>query len=314
MAYRRLGRTGLDVSLVSLGTGGPSNFGQRTGSSYQDQYDLVHAALDMGVNFFDTASAYRDSEELLGRTLADVPRDRYIVATKASPFDRADGSRVLPAGEVVRQCERSLQRMQTGVIDLYQLHGVLPQSYDEVVEKLYPALEGLRRDGKIRFIGVTELFFSAPGHEMLVRAVPEGLWDSVMLKYGVLNQAAARDVLPLCAQHDVGVLNMAPVRVKLTRPAELRELLDDWTARGLLAPDALPAADPLAWLVQGEVDSVISAGYKFAAEPAAITTVLTGTSSIAHLRSNAAAILGPPLPPEHTRRLQDVFGSIVEGA
>ena len=312
--YRALGRTGLNESLVSLGTGGPSNFGQRTGSSFQDQYALVHAALDMGVNFFDTAAAYRESEELLGRTLADVPRDKYIVATKCSLFDRDDNNRLVSADEVINQCERSLRRLQIDAIDVYQLHGVVPDRYDEVVERLYPALQRLREQGKIRFIGITELFFSDPSHKMLCRAVPSGLWDSVMLKYGMLNQAAAWKVLPLCQEHNIGVLNMAPVRVKLSQGDELIALMAGWVARGLIPADALPDEDPLGWLVHGSTDSVISAGYKFAAAHTAVSTVLTGTANLEHLKINAAAILGQPLPPEDTRRLKQLFGHLAEGA
>lgn len=314
MEYRTLGRTGLQVSLVSLGTGGPSNFGQRTGSSFEDQYRLIHGALDLGINFFDTAAAYRDSEELLGRTLADVPRDRYIVATKCSPFQRQDNSRLVEPEEIESQCERSLRRLQVDAIDIYQIHGLLPKDYDETMEKIYPTLQKLRQAGKIRFIGVTELFFQDPSHQMLERSVPDGVWDSVMLKYGVLNQSAEHRVLPLCREHNVGVLNMASVRVKLTRADELRELLADWTARGLIPEGALPGEDPLGWLVGGEVDSAISAGYKFAAEPPAITTVLSGTANLEHLTSNVDAILGPPLPAEHSQRLRQLFGQLAEGA
>jgi aryl-alcohol dehydrogenase-like predicted oxidoreductase len=121
-------------------------------------------------------------------------------------------------------------------------------------------------------------------------------------------------VLPLCIEHDVGVLNMASVRVKLTRPDELQALLTDWRERGLLPAGALTGADPLDWLIHDHVDSIISAGYKFAAAHPAITTVLTGTSSREHLRSNAAAILGEPLPDVDMRRLRDLFGGIAEGA
>jgi aryl-alcohol dehydrogenase-like predicted oxidoreductase len=90
MQYRTLGRTGLQVSLVSLGTGGPSNFGQRTGLDLQGQKALIREALDLGINFFDTAAAYRDSEKLLGQALQDVPRDKYILATKASILGRGE--------------------------------------------------------------------------------------------------------------------------------------------------------------------------------------------------------------------------------
>lgn len=314
MQYRVLGRTGLRVSLVSLGTGGPSNFGQRTGLSSADQHALIHDAIDLGINFFDTASAYRESEELLGRALAGVPRDRYFLATKCSAFNRGEDGAIVASEEIVRQCERSLRHLKTDAIDVYQVHGVVPSRYDEVVDRLYPTLQRLRDEGKIRFIGISELFFSDPAHEMLRRAVPEGLWDCVMLKYGLLNQAAAREVLPLCQQHNVGVLNMAPVRVKLTRPDELKALIADWTARGLISEAALPADDPLGWLAEGTTGSAIGAGYKFAAAHPGISTVLTGTANLEHLKANVDAILGDPLPPAHVRRLEELFGHLEEGA
>ncbi len=314
MQYRSLGRTGLQVSVVSLGTGGPSQFGQRTGLSFAEQQALVHRALDLGINLFDTAAAYRESEVLLGRALAGVPRDRYILATKCTPFQREPDGVVVAAAEIERQCEQSLRNLQTDVIDIYQFHGVVPSRYHEVVERLYPVMLRLREQGKIRFIGITELFFSDPAHEMLHMAVPSGLWDTVMLKYGILNQVAAQEVLPRCQEQNIGVLNMASVRVKLTRPEELQALIRDWVSRGLVPPGALPEEDPLGWLVQGPVDSVISAGYKFAAAHPAISTVLTGTARLTHLESNVAAILGEPLPEAHLRRLQELFGHIVEAA
>ena len=82
----------------------------------------------------------------------------------------------------------------------------------------------------------------------------------------------------------------------------------------MLAKDALPGDDPLGWLIDAETPTAIAAGYKFAAEPEAITTVLTGTSSLKHLRENAEAILGKPLPREKSERLRALFGGIAEGA
>jgi len=325
MQYRTLGRTGLAVSLAGLGTGGPSQFGQSRQLDFAEQDALLHRALDLGINIVDTAMAYGHSEELLGRALADVPRDRYILATKLTPTRvPRETYATTPPGDtpadliapedVARLCEASLRRLGVDAIDIYQVHGVTTALYPAVVERIYPELVKLREAGKIRFIGITERFFQDPAHAMLEQAVPSGLWDTVMLKYGILNQAAARAVLPLCERHRVGVLNMAPVRVKLTRPAELAALLADWRARGLLAPDALPGDDPLGWLVHGAVDSVISAGYKFAAEPPAISTVLTGTARVAHLEANVAALLGPPLPAADSARLRAALGHLAEGA
>jgi aryl-alcohol dehydrogenase-like predicted oxidoreductase len=325
MQYRPLGRTGLTVSVAGLGTGGPSQLGQTAQLSAAEQDGLVHRALDLGINLFDTAMAYGQSEGLLGRALADVPRDRYLLATKLSPTCVArDADATAPPGditanliateEVAELCEASLRRLGLDVIDIYQVHGVTADLYPAVVDRLYPALARLREAGKLRFIGITERFFQDPAHRMLESAAPSGLWDTAMLKYGILNQAAATTVLPLCQEHGLGVLNMAPVRVKLTRPAELVALLADWRARGLLPPDALPGDDPLGWLVQGDVTSIIDAGYRFAADHPAISTVLTGTARVAHLEANVASLLASPLPPAVTARLRDLFGHLTEGA
>lgn len=324
MQYRTLGRTGLSVSLAGFGTGGPSRMGQAAGLELAAMDALIHRALDLGVNFFDTAMAYGRSEELLGQTLADVPRDRYILATKAS-LTRNSGEggivaanadpdqALIAAEELVARCEASLSRLGVTVIDVYQLHGVPVRLYPAVVDRLYPTLVKLRESGKIRFIGITETMGQDPGHLMLEQAVPSGLWDTAMLKYGILNQSAERTVLPLCQQHGVGVLDMAPVRVKLTRPAELTAQLDDWRQRGLLPADALTGDNPLGWLVHDGVASPIDAGYRYAAEHPAVSTVLTGTGNIAHLEANIASILSPPLMRGDIQRLRQLFGHIVEG-
>ena len=85
MQYRILGRTNLKVSLVSLGSGGPSHLGQKTGLTEIESRKFVRYALDQGINLIDTAAAYRESEVILGRALEEVPRDQYYIATKSRP-------------------------------------------------------------------------------------------------------------------------------------------------------------------------------------------------------------------------------------
>ena len=133
-----------------------------------------------------------------------------------------------------------------------------------------------------------------------------------MLKYGILNQYAAKEALPLAIEHGVGILNMAAVRVKLPDPVLLKELVSDWKKRGMVPSDSLPTEDPLGWLVCDDVDSVISAGYMFAADHPAVSTVLTGTSSLEHLEGNAAALARPALSKSHSRRLIELFGEVAE--
>jgi L-galactose dehydrogenase len=309
--YRTLGRTGLRVSRASLGTGGPSRLGQQTHGDEGEARRVIHRALDLGVNLFDTAANYGDSEAILGRALCQVPREQYLLATKCCPFT-ADTGPLITAQQLIDSCERSLRRLQVQTIDLFQLHSVVPGRYRQVVDHLYPAARRLQQQGKVRFLGITEYFFADPAHEMLGMALADDLWDTIMVKYGILNQSAEAHVLPLARARNVGVLNMSPVRVKMTRPAELEKVVARWKAAGLIPREALPDRGPLDFLVHGAVESVVAAGYKFGATHEAIATVLFGTGSVEHLEANVTAILGPPLPVADQERVRALFGHLAE--
>ena len=310
MLYRTLGRTGLKVSLVSYGSGGASKLGQNTGLSSSDQDFLVHRCIDEGINLFDTSEAYGDSEAILGRALSSVPRDSYVVATKCKYLDRSGAMRT-PA-DIATSIENSLIRLRVDCIDSLQFHVFNSKHYFQVVDQHYPVLKRFQEQGKIRYLGFSEQFKVEHDHKGVVLALethPE-LWDTVQLKYGILNQIAANKALPLALQHNVGIINMAAVRVKLINPQLLREQIAEWKRQGLVAQDAVPDDDPLGWLIHDDVDSVISAGYKFAADHPAISTVLTGTSSVAHLEDNLKAMENPTLAGDDMRRLQELFGEI----
>ena len=151
MKYRMLGRTGLRVSLVSLGSGGPSQLGQNTGVPEPEAHRLVQTALDMGINLIDTATGYGQSEEILGRALKTIDRDQYYIATKTRP---TKNNRILSALELNQQVETSLKRLQLETIDIFQFHGVLPDEYDGVRDNLFSTAQKLKSQGKIRFIGI----------------------------------------------------------------------------------------------------------------------------------------------------------------
>jgi L-galactose dehydrogenase len=311
MKYRILGRTGLEVSLVGLGTGGPSRIGQRTHGDETMSHRVVHRALDLGINLIDTAADYGDSELILGRALKDVPRDRYLVATKFNPDPEENDSVITPQA-LVESCERSLKRLQTETIDIYQFHGLVPSNYRIAVDRLYPAVEKLREAGKIRFVGVTEHFFRDHEHQMLHAAMAEDIWDTIMVKYGILNLSAERTILPHAKQKNVGVFNMSAVRVKLSRPDELSRTISQWKQRGLIAENMIPDRGPLDFLVHDNVNSVVRAGYKFGISHDAISSLLIGTGSVEHLEENVETIVGSPLPAADVTKIRTIFGDIVE--
>ena len=318
MEYRRLGRTGLDVSVLSLGTGGARQLGQKAGMSQTEQTRFVRRALDLGVNFIDTSSDYGESEVILGKALKGVPRDSYYLCTKWPAYDGMDPT--IDPTLLVASFESSLRRLDTDYVEVMMFHGPLASHYDNIVEHLYPTMERLREQGKLGFIGLSAQYASDPEQavaEACVKRNPE-LWDVLMVKYGLLNQSLAREVLPLAIQHDIGIMNMAAIRVKLPDPALLEELMREWAERGYVAEGDLSEEDPLGWLVHDDVTSAVAAGYKFAADHPAISTVVTGTSNFGQLRQpprrkRRRARNRPYLSAERdTRRVKELFGDIVE--
>jgi len=298
LQYRKLGNTGVDVSLLSYGTGGPSKFGQATGVDDGGRTALVSRALELGVNLFDTAEGYGASEAMLGRALTGHDRDSYLIATKWT-YRLADGL-VTDPNVIVKSLDQSLERLQTDYVDIFQIHGMLPEQYDQVADIYIPVMQQLKDQGKTRFLGVTEMLTMDPKHEGMSISMerhPE-VWDSVMLKYGIMNQWAAKRALPIAGSSGTGVLNMAPVRLTLTRPEKLNERMTEWGDND--------GANALDWLSMGDPAELIRKGYQFAAEPSEVTTVISGTSSIAHLEANVAALDGT-LTNEEFEKLKSTY-------
>jgi aryl-alcohol dehydrogenase-like predicted oxidoreductase len=303
---------------MGLGTGGPSALGQSSGVPEQDARNVVRRALDLGINLIDTAAAYRESEGILGRALRGLPRDSYVLCTKFGPVrDRstraASGTDQAPlrsVQEMIDSLERSLQRLQTSYVDVFQLHGVPPDWYAAVRDRFVPVMKRLQEQGKFRFLGITETFANDDHHEALRQALADDLYDTMMVGYNLLSPMPEEHVLPEAQRRDVGILVMCAVRRAIGRPDRLEALIADLKSRGELAADAVPAKDPLGWLVHDHVDAVPSAAYKFAAGHPAVSCVLTGTANIHHLEDNVRAILGPPLADTDRRRLLDLFRPI----
>lgn len=302
-----LGATGLSVSVMGLGCGGPSRLGLATGRGEENAVAVVRRALDLGVNFIDTAEAY-GTEAAVGLALEGIPREQVILSTKVGP---RRGDRPATAAETTERVEACLTRLRADYVDILHLHGVSLADYPYAASELYPALAALRDAGKIRFIGITEAFGSDPQHRMLRRALEDDFWQVIMVGFSLLNQSARETVLPVTRRKDIGVLDMFAVRRALSNPDKLRALMADLVAQGLLPPDAFDADHPLGFLLEDSAaESLPDAAYRFCRYEPGIHVVLSGTGDIAHLEENAASLARPPLPAAAAERLRRLFQGI----
>jgi aryl-alcohol dehydrogenase-like predicted oxidoreductase len=209
MRYRRLGRTDLQVSELSFGA---------ARGAVADRQDFIatgHATIDAGINLVDTAESYEDgtSESVLGEALqghADV-----LVETKYRPYDShaPDATYTGTPEKLIASAEASLRRLSRDHIDIFLGHGIRSLATLDrfMADGCYEAMVQLRQQGKVRFIGISELSEGDGTHQVLQRAVPTGAFDIVMLTINFLLQTAADSVLPLCQQHDVGTIVMMPL-------------------------------------------------------------------------------------------------------
>jgi aryl-alcohol dehydrogenase-like predicted oxidoreductase len=309
MHYTTLGKTGLKVSVAGLGCGGNSRVGLGTGLSESQAVALVREALDLGVNFLDTAASY-GTEEVVGKAIKGRPREAIVISTK-SHINRNFGPEPMPAGEVVANLDTSLRRLDTDYIDVFNLHGLSLRGYERAMREIVPALLREKEKGKFRHLGVTESGARDPEHTMLLHAADEPRWAVFMLAFHMLHQNARHALLPKTREKAVGTLCMFAVRNIFSKEGVLRQTIAELVAERRL-PAALAASDePLGFLVhEGGASSLTDAAYRFARHQKGIDVVLFGTGNVAHLRSNIASILRPPLPEADVRRLHELFGRL----
>ena len=307
MEYTTLGSTGLKVSVAGLGCGGPSRLGLRDSKPQRDCVALVRQALDLGVNFLDTAEVY-GTEEIVGKAIAEIPRDRIVLSTKKKfPLDDPSD----PAGEVRKSLEQSLRRLGTDYIDVYHAHGVEPGDYAYASSKLLPVLLRMREEGKIRFVAISEAFVEDSGHRMLAEALEDGRWDVVMVGFNILNPSARNRVFAKTLQENVGTLVMFAVRRALSQPDRLKAIVAELLQKGAIPRASVNADDPLDFLRQeGGAPTLPEAAYRFCRHEQGVDVVLTGTGNSEHLRENVEAILKPALPSGVLQRLETIFGNL----
>ncbi len=307
MQYTILGRTGLKVSVLGLGCGGPSRLGRKTGRNEEESVAVVRRAIDAGINFLDTAESY-GTEGFIGKAIAGLPRERIVLSTKKTVSRKGV---MAPPEEVPASVEACLSRLGTDYIDVLHMHNVRPGEYEYVRDVLVPQVRKLQQAGKVRFIGITEDFDGDSSHTMLRRALGDDCWDVFLLGYNLVNQSAARTVFPDAIRKGVGTLVMYALRWA-RRTAEARgELARQLIAQSRMDPSAAGQDDPLGFLVHpGGASCLVEAALRFCRYSPGVNVTLSGTGDASHAEANARMIEGPPLPAEDMARLERLFEKV----
>lgn len=262
MEYRTLGNSTLNISRVSMGC--MSLVGNDVGHER-----LIHAALEGGINFFDTADLYEKglNEELVGKALRGRRAD-VVLATKVGNQWRADGSGWdwnASREYILKAAEASLRRLGTDYIDLYQLHG---GTIDDPIDETIEAFETLQRQGKIRYYGISSI-----RPNVIREYVQRSKISSVMVQYSLLDRRPEEQILHLLSQHSIGVL---------VRGSLAGGLLVDKPAKGYLTYSAAEVSQ-----VSGAIRAV--GGTEHTATATALGYVLHAavTSAVVGIRTTA---------------------------
>ncbi len=305
MQYRKLGRTGIEVSEIGYGAWGIGG-GLWQGGDDDEAKRALNLALDQGLNFIDTALAYGDghSEKLVGE-VARARKERIYLATKIPPKNREWPARALPLHDVfsydyIIECtEQSLRNLGVDCLDIQQLH-VWHDNWAHQNEWL-DAFMKLREDGKVRYFGLS-LNDYQPANAIEVLKL--GYIDTVQVIYNIFEQAPEDELYPVCQQHHIGVLARVP--------------FDEGGLTGAITPDStFPEGDfrnlffkgdrkqqvferveKLKGLLGSEAATLAELALRFTLHPDAVSTVIPGMRTAKHVTANLSYSDGRKLSAE----------------
>jgi len=297
MQHRPLGRTGVSVSQFCLGT---MMFGSWGNPDHDESIRIIHAALDAGINFIDTADVYGagESEEIVGKALAGR-RDDVVLATKFhNPMGEDLNQRGNSRRWIMRAVEDSLRRLGTDWIDVYQVHRPDPSTD---VEETLSALTDLVRQGKVRYIG-SSTFPASQIVEAQVAARDRNLERFVTEQppYSILVRGVEADVLPTCARHGIAVMCYSPLAGGWLSGRWRKDTGQQESSRAGRLPERfdlsnpynqrkLDAVEELAQLAEQTGLTLIQLAIAFATTHPAITSPLIGPRTMEQLETQLAA-------------------------
>jgi aryl-alcohol dehydrogenase-like predicted oxidoreductase len=303
MKTRRLGRTGLMVSEIGYGAWGIGGT-LWIGAKDEESLKALHRAVDLGVNFIDTALGYGlgHSESLVGRLVRERKETLYV-ATKVPPKNRiwpaqrgVPVSECFPAAHVTQCAERSLRNLGLERIDLLQLHVWLDDYLDQ--DGWRDALLSLKRKGMVRFLGIS-INDHEPGSAL--RAVASGLFDTVQVIYNIFDQSPEAELFAACQAHDVGVLARVPLdEGGLTGQITPEVTFPDGDFRnhyfaGDRKRQVQERARALEALLGEEARTLPELALRFCLSHPAVSTVIPGMRRVSTVEANVAVSDGRPL-------------------
>jgi aryl-alcohol dehydrogenase-like predicted oxidoreductase len=296
MQTRQLGNSDLYITPLGVGAWAMGGAGWLFSWSHQDDdasISAIHAALDAGMNWIDTAAVYGlgHSEEVVAKALEGRANRPYVFTKCARVWDEnRQIGKSLKADSVRRECESSLRRLKVDVIDLYQIHWPEP---DEDVEEGWATLARLKEEGKVRWVGVSNFNL-----DQLKRAQSIAPITSLQPPYSLIRREVEADVLPYCAEHNIGVIAYSPMGSGLLTGAMTRERItnlpeDDWRRRGPqfqepLVTRNLKIADKLKEIAARHNRSAGEAAVAWVLRNSVITGAIVGVRS----REQVAGVIG----------------------
>lgn len=301
MEYRKMGRTGLKVSAICLGT---MTFGWSTDEA--TSFAIMDAAVEAGVNFFDTADIYSywhegneggESETIIGRWLAGRERHKLVIATKVrGPMWKGANGEGLSRAHIMQAVEDSLRRLQTDYIDLYQVHY---PDHDTPLDETMRALDDLVRAGMVRYLGVSNypawLIMKANG---ISEAFNGARFDCLQPHHSLLHRAEfERELEPMCLDQGIGVIPYSPLAAGFLTGKYTRDHRTPDTSRGDSGLIQRLTSDEHAYVVLDELSAIAQAHGVPTAQIAlawqlarpSMTASIVGARTVAQLQESVGA-------------------------
>ena len=311
MEYRKLGSSDLEVSVIGYGAWGIGGAPFWNNEGDNKSLNSIKKAYDLGINFFDTAPVYGfgHSEELIGKALKPF-RDKVIYATKCGlRWDKSSLSAIrkdASRSSILEEIDQSLQRLDTDVIDLYQVHW--PDVETDQKETMETLLE-IQEKGKIRHIGVSN--YSA---EQIKECLKYGKIVSLQPEFSLLAREIEKETVPVCLENDIGIIAYSPLASGvLTGKYDKNTKFEDWRSKGIIGTFTgegfiknIEKVDRLKEIAEAEGKTCGQMAINWVLRQQGLSTALVGVKNSEQVKENLNAVGWQPSQ-DHCKRIEKIF-------